>query len=80
VFCADVGVFCQDWARKGECDANPSYMNQNCAKTCGRCIASKDNLPVMEPKHHTLDQANVDMQREALKLPESDMEVHAAAA
>lgn len=29
---------CQDWADKGECQANPSFMLTECRKACGRCL------------------------------------------
>ena len=28
---------CAFWADEGECDKNPSYMLENCSKSCGRC-------------------------------------------
>jgi len=49
--CADIGVFCLDWARKDECMTNPGYMNANCMKSCGRCIeiSPHTGLPVLDP-------------------------------
>lgn len=35
--CRDVGQYCGDWARKGECNRNPSYMRLNCKKSCRLC-------------------------------------------
>ncbi|XP_005104709.2 zinc metalloproteinase nas-15 [Aplysia californica] len=32
---------CYIWANQGECDRNPFYMNQQCAKACGQCGAGK---------------------------------------
>ena len=28
---------CKDWAGKGECEKNPSFMLKNCAQSCGVC-------------------------------------------
>lgn len=52
--CADIGVFCLDWARKDECLSNPGYMNVNCKKSCGRCIeiSPHTGLPVLDPTLH----------------------------
>ena len=30
-------TFCCDWASKGECDVNPSFMLQSCSASCGLC-------------------------------------------
>jgi hypothetical protein len=57
VFCADIGVFCQDWARKGQCETNPGYMDKNCAKSCGRCIEQKDGSSILDPAQHLLGAA-----------------------
>mmetsp|Transcript_26557 Transcript_26557/g.64757 ORF Transcript_26557/g.64757 Transcript_26557/m.64757 type:complete len:555 (-) Transcript_26557:135-1799(-) len=35
--CVDENENCRFWADKGECIANPSWMNQNCARSCGSC-------------------------------------------
>ena len=31
------GAYCDDWAAKGECAANPEYMLEFCKKSCGVC-------------------------------------------
>lgn len=31
---------CEGWARSGECDKNPSWMKQNCKKSCKICSGS----------------------------------------
>ena len=28
---------CAFWARNGECEKNPTYMIENCSKSCGTC-------------------------------------------
>lgn len=28
---------CEDWARGGECEINPSWMIPNCRKACQKC-------------------------------------------
>jgi len=36
--CFDLSGHCPHWNRRGiECDTNPSFMNQYCSLTCGRC-------------------------------------------
>ena len=35
--CADFNQNCLSWARKGECDANPSFMRGECAQSCRMC-------------------------------------------
>ncbi|XP_031565641.1 uncharacterized protein LOC116300825 [Actinia tenebrosa] len=47
--CSDKDPFqCPLWADRGECTANPVYMNKNCAKSCGIC-GCKDSDPVQCP-------------------------------
>jgi hypothetical protein len=35
--CHDSHVDCEFWASIGECDVNPNYMLNSCAKSCGVC-------------------------------------------
>lgn len=28
---------CGEWKTTGECEKNPGYMEENCARTCGKC-------------------------------------------
>ncbi|GJP36053.1 hypothetical protein CLOM_g20587 [Closterium sp. NIES-68] len=35
--CADEIEHCALWAKQGECDKNPGYMHQSCARSCGKC-------------------------------------------
>lgn len=35
--CVDQEAHCGDWASRGECSANPSFMHSKCAKSCGAC-------------------------------------------
>jgi len=35
--CGDKHVDCSFWASTGECDVNPNYMLNNCAKSCDVC-------------------------------------------
>lgn len=32
---SDRNRLCRYWAGRGECSRNPSYMRQNCCKSCG---------------------------------------------
>ncbi|XP_035826903.1 uncharacterized protein LOC101854104 [Aplysia californica] len=35
--CADSQQYCSYWAKIGECQRNPNYMNQNCKLSCDVC-------------------------------------------
>ena len=35
--CVDIGPYCEDWSKNGECENNPDYMKVNCAKSCQQC-------------------------------------------
>ena len=35
--CGDAAAQCAEWAKAGECDANPDYMTVHCRKACGIC-------------------------------------------
>ena len=35
--CTDSNQYCSSWARIGECQKNPSYMNESCRKSCNQC-------------------------------------------
>lgn len=35
--CQDDNASCGVWFKAGECARNPSFMNDNCRKSCGRC-------------------------------------------
>jgi len=37
VMCADSSEKCSGWARRGECDNNPTWMLYNCPKACRSC-------------------------------------------
>jgi len=39
--CSDKNEQCAYWASKGECKANPSFMYNNCAKSCNTCSQKK---------------------------------------
>ena len=38
--CKDTNLGCAQWASDGECTANPSYMLEECAASCGKCKTS----------------------------------------
>ncbi|XP_013079033.2 uncharacterized protein LOC106064914 [Biomphalaria glabrata] len=40
--CQDKSKFCTDWALQGECTNNPSYMEDNCLKSCLWCKPCQD--------------------------------------
>lgn len=50
--CRDANDSCPDWAAEGECKANPGYMLNHCARSCGVC---KD----IEGKSHSTAPADV---------------------
>jgi prolyl 4-hydroxylase len=35
--CGDAQIECKEWASKGECEANPGFMQNQCARSCGLC-------------------------------------------
>lgn len=35
--CSDVEQNCREWARGGECEANPVFMHSKCNASCGLC-------------------------------------------
>ena len=35
--CKDQNPSCADWARSGQCDANPAFMLISCRKACKAC-------------------------------------------
>ncbi|XP_042226899.1 zinc metalloproteinase nas-7-like isoform X2 [Homarus americanus] len=46
--CEDVASVCKVWAAGGQCTVNPSWMNNNCPRACGRCdinLSCLDKLP-----------------------------------
>ena len=55
--CEDKAPECKDWAKIGECDANPGYMLVHCASSCDKCdmldyrkrCAVDETLPLSVP-------------------------------
>ena len=41
--CADDHLECVAWALQGHCDSNPTYMTDNCKRSCGLCGSCVDN-------------------------------------
>jgi hypothetical protein len=37
----DANESCPGWAKRGECTANPAYMQQFCRLSCGKCAPRK---------------------------------------
>lgn len=37
VACEDNNEGCAVWAKDGQCEANPKYMEAQCQKSCGKC-------------------------------------------
>jgi len=35
--CRDKDPFCEDWAKKGECQKNEGFMSNNCPVSCKEC-------------------------------------------
>ena len=40
--CEDHNWLCSVWAAEGECNNNPAYMLESCAKSCENCASGKD--------------------------------------
>merc|ERR1719343_644973 len=47
--CTDENQMCPDWAAIGECEANPDYMEANCALSCGVCGTNPSPQPQPTP-------------------------------
>ncbi len=45
-WCVDLNQNCLNWARRGECVKNPSFMKDECAQSCGMC-ADRDAHPLL---------------------------------
>jgi hypothetical protein len=39
VACVDSASGCDQWAARGECQANAAFMRSNCARSCGMCAS-----------------------------------------
>ncbi|CAL4121690.1 unnamed protein product, partial [Meganyctiphanes norvegica] len=39
--CGDSNTSCSEWAARGECQRNPSYMDANCRKSCNKCARAR---------------------------------------
>lgn len=37
MYCRDVEEACEDWAKNGHCESNPTYMLKTCGVSCGVC-------------------------------------------
>ena len=42
--CTDSNLYCEDWAREGECEKNKLYMRLSCKYSCGECRSGKNEL------------------------------------
>ncbi|KAI1696313.1 putative tyrosinase-like protein tyr-3 [Ditylenchus destructor] len=47
--CSDKHEFCVSWARTGECNKNPSYMGENCCRSCNN--SANNALSECSDKH-----------------------------
>ena len=48
--CLDKTSDCEDWFRKGECGANPSFMMEECPVSCQLCDKLHPRRPAVKPK------------------------------
>lgn len=55
VGCEDEEEMCEEWAKMGECEANPNYMLKSCQKSCGTC---GDSVAERSKKIRTLMKSN----------------------
>lgn len=54
--CEDTSEHCVTWARSGECEANPSFMENGCKASCGRCGAARDARPGKGPSASSVEE------------------------
>ena len=54
--CEDEEARCEGWASAGECEANPSWMGEHCARSCSTCAepGKLTRAPLMESAEGTL--------------------------
>ena len=54
--CEDEEARCEGWASAGECEANPSWMGEHCARSCSTCEepGKLTRAPLMESAEGTL--------------------------
>jgi prolyl 4-hydroxylase len=45
--CEDDNLNCKDWAEKGECSTNPSYMLKTCYRSCSKCNGVSAPAPII---------------------------------
>lgn len=49
--CVDTNKECPNWAKNGECEKNPKYMNVGCRLSCGICRACEEGDVLCERKN-----------------------------
>ena len=55
--CEDQHERCEFWANEGECDINPNYMLDKCAKSCKECtVSSSERDKKVEKNYFGIDQ------------------------
>ena len=54
--CYDLSGHCYYWHRDGECDNNPVFMEEQCAKTCGVCTEGETDDADIEGQTENTDQ------------------------
>ena len=52
--CEDANDDCESWASNGECEENPDYMLENCARACDVCVTGAP-APAPAPQVPNLD-------------------------
>lgn len=48
--CTDEHPECSFWAKKGECDKNPRYMQTSCRKSCDTCLDGHGGITQIAPR------------------------------
>jgi len=56
--CADTSPHCSSWATRGECEANPLWMLENCKMSCGKCSTAPGPAPLYPTAPPTVPPTN----------------------
>uniref|UniRef100_A0A8J9TAN3 ShKT domain-containing protein n=1 Tax=Phaeodactylum tricornutum TaxID=2850 RepID=A0A8J9TAN3_PHATR len=57
--CADSEALCPDWAKAGECQKNPGYMQLECRHSCDTCVPLHVGMTQIAPLQEAPTQQQV---------------------